>query len=45
MLFLSLGAMAQLEDGKIYRFKDNASGGYLNAADYGTHIKGTREIP
>ena len=39
-LFLTVGAMAQLENGKIYRFKDNASGKYLNAANHNTHETG-----
>ena len=39
-LFLTVGAMAQLENGKAYRFKDNASGKYLNAANHGTHATG-----
>ena len=32
--------MAQVEDGKTYRFKDNASGKYLNAANHDTHTTG-----
>ena len=39
-LFLTVGAMAQLENGKTYRFKDNASGKYLNAANHDTHEAG-----
>ena len=39
-LFLTVGAMAQLENGKAYRFKDNASGKYLNAANHDTHATG-----
>ena len=39
-LFLTVGAMAQFEDGKYYRIKDNASGKYLNAANHDAHASG-----
>ena len=40
-LFVTLGTMAQVEGGKYYRIKDNASGYYLNAANHNTHASGS----
>ena len=40
-LFLTVGAMAQIESGKMYRVKDVNTGKYLNAANYAEHPSGT----
>ena len=40
-LFLTVGAMAQFESGKMYRVKDVNTGKYLNAANYDEHTSGT----